>query len=429
MIELKEQIFSEINEKIYSAELENGLKVFLIPKQDFQESCGMMIVNFGSLDTKFTYDGQSKEYNEGIAHFLEHKLFELEDGQDVAELFTNAGAHSNAFTTFDKTCYYFSAVDNLEENVTLLQQFISETSFTEASITREKDIIGQEIDMYQDDADYRLYQGILENLYPNTALAQDIAGTQESIENISVADLKENHNIFYSPQEMTLLLVGNFDKDLLFNQIKKEQKEKASKKHVVKRQSLVYEQVVPKKNIQMDVTQPKLAIGYRGVQLPKGTSSLRQELALRLFFTMLLGWTSKHYQQLYESGQIDDSFDFEIEVCPDFQFLIISLDTLEPIAMANNICQYLNKVSQSSNLDDLSEEHFEIVKKELYGDFFKSLDSIDNLSAQFINHLSANETYLDVPKILATLVFAEVLKIGNDFLAHADATEFTILPK
>lgn len=429
MIELKEQIFSEINEKIYSAELENGLKVFLIPKQDFQESCGMMIVNFGSLDTKFTYDGQSKEYNEGIAHFLEHKLFELEDGQDVAELFTNAGANSNAFTTFDKTCYYFSAVDNLEENVTLLQQFISETSFTEASITREKDIIGQEIDMYQDDADYRLYQGILENLYPNTALAQDIAGTQESIENISVADLKENHNIFYSPQEMTLLLVGNFDKDLLFNQIKKEQKEKASKKHVVKRQSLVYEQVVPKKNIQMDVTQPKLAIGYRGVQLPKGTSSLRQELALRLFFTMLLGWTSKHYQQLYESGQIDDSFDFEIEVCPDFQFLIISLDTLEPIAMANNICQYLNKVSQSSNLDDLSEEHFEIVKKELYGDFFKSLDSIDNLSAQFINHLSANETYLDVPKILVTLVFAEVLKIGNDFLAHADATEFTILPK
>ncbi len=429
MTELKEQIFSEINEKIYSAELENGLKVFLIPKQDFQESCGMMIVNFGSLDTKFTYDGQPKEYNEGIAHFLEHKLFELEDGQDVAELFTNAEANSNAFTTFDKTCYYFSAVDNLEENVTLLQQFISETSFTEASITREKDIIGQEIDMYQDDADYRLYQGILENLYPNTALAQDIAGTQESIENISVADLKENHNIFCSPQEMTLLLVGNFDKDLLFNQIKKEQKEKASKKHVVKRQGLVYEQVVPKKNIQMDVTHPKLAIGYRGTQLPKGTSILRQELALRLFFTMLFGWTSKRYQQLYESGQIDDSFDFEIEVCPDFQFLIISLDTSEPIVMANNIRQYLNKVSQSSDLDDLSEEHFKIVKKELYGDFFKSLDSIDNLSAQFINHLSEDETYLEVPKILATLDFAEVLKIGNDFLAHADATEFTILPK
>lgn len=144
---------------------------------------------------------------------------------------------------------------------------------------------------------------------------------------------------------------------------------------------------------------------------------------------MLLGWTSKRYQQLYESGQIDDSFDFEIEVCPDFQFLIISLDTLEPIAMANNIRQYLNKVSQSSDLDDLSEEHFKIVKKELYGDFFKSLDSIDNLSAQFINHLSKDETYLDVPKLLATLDFAEVLKIGNDFLAHADATEFTILPK
>ena len=424
-LELKEYFFPKINEKIYSAELENGLKVFLIPKRDFQESCGMMIVNFGSLDTRFTHDGQSKEYNEGIAHFLEHKLFEMKTGQDVSELFTNAGATSNAFTIFNKTCYYFSAVDNVEENLTLLQDFLSEASFTESSIAREKNIIGQEIDMYQDDVDYRLYQGILENLYPDTALAQDIAGTQESIENISVEDLKENHNIFYSPQEMTLLLVGNFDKDLIFNQIKKEQKKKENQKHVVERQMLVYGQVVPKTTIQMEITQPKLAIGYRGGRLPKDTSILRQELALRLFFTMLFGWTSKRYQQLYETGQIDDSFDFEIEVYPDFQFLIISLDTLEPIAMANSIRQYLNKASQSN---DLSEEHFEIVKKELYGDFFNSLDSIDNLLTQFVSHLFENETYLDFPQILATLHFTEVLEVGSDFLAHADVTEFTILP-
>lgn len=429
MTKLKEQVFSEIGEKIYSAVLDNGLHVFLIPKQDFQESCGMMVVNFGSLDTKFTQNGNTKTYAEGIAHFLEHKLFEMANGQDVAELFTNAGANSNAFTTFDKTCYYFSAVDNLEENLTLLQNFVSEASFTEASIAREKDIIGQEIDMYQDDADYRLYQGVLENLYPNTPLAQDIAGTQESIEEVSVADLKENHEIFYSPQEMTLLLVGNFDQETIFNQIQKCQKGKTSQKRVIERQKLVYESVIPKKNIQLEVTQPKLAIGYRGVPLPEKASPLKQELALRLFFTMLLGWTSERYQQLYESGQIDDSFDFEIEVYPEFQFLIISLDTSEPIAMANNLRQYINKISQSSDLDDLSEEHFEIVKKELYGDFFKSLDSIDNLSAQFINHLSDDESYLDVPKILATLHFEDVLKIGNDFLANADATEFTILPK
>lgn len=426
MTELKEQVFLEIDEKIYSAELENGLKIFLIPKQDFQENYGMMIVNFGSLDTKFTHNGQLKEYNEGIAHFLEHKLFEMENGQDVAERFTDAGANSNAFTTFHKTCYYFSTADHVEENLKLLQEFISEPSFTESSVEREKDIIGQEIDMYQDDADYRLYQGILENLYPNTALAQDIAGTRESIENISAKDLKENHDIFYSPQEMTLLLVGNFDKESLFKQIQKEQKEKVSKKQVVKRERLVYGQVVPKTSIQMEVSQPKLAIGYRGAKLPKKTSILRQELALKLFFTMLLGWTSKRYQQLYETGQIDDSFDFEIEVYSDFQFLIISLDTLEPIAMANTIRQYLSKISQS---DDLSEEHFEIVKKEMYGDFFNSLDSIDNLSAQFVSYLSESETYLDLPNILETLQFADVLKIGHHFLSNADVTEFTILPK
>lgn len=144
---------------------------------------------------------------------------------------------------------------------------------------------------------------------------------------------------------------------------------------------------------------------------------------------MILGWTSRCYQELYENGQIDDSFDFEIEVYQNFQFLIISLDTSVPIAMATNLRQYLSKVAMSSDLEDLSEEHFEIVKKELYGDFFKSLDSIDNLSAQFINHLADEETYLAVPKLLKTLSFKEVLKRANDFLSQSDATEFTILPK
>lgn len=429
MTKLVEKVFPEIGETLYTAVLENRLKVFLIPKTDFQESCGMLVVNFGSLDNKFTLDKSEKCYEKGIAHFLEHKLFELEDGQDVSELFTNAGANSNAFTTFDKTCFYFSTVDHLNENLDLLQHFVADTAFTEESIEREKSIIGQEIDMYQDDADYRLYQGVLENLYPKTALARDIAGTHESIAKISVADLKENHDVFYSPQEMTLLVVGNFDKDGIFRQIEESQKDKTCVSHALSRQELIYEPVVPKTAVQMEVTQPKLAIGLRGPVLAEGASTLRQELALRIFFAMILGWTSKRYQELYENGQIDDSFDFEIEVYQQFQFLIISLDTSVPIAMATNIRQYLDKVAMSSDLDDLSENHFEIVKKELYGDFFKSMDSIDNLSAQFINHLSDEETYLAVPKILSTLSFEEVLKIGNDFLTQSDATEFTILPK
>ena len=116
MTKLVEKVFPELGETLYTAVLENGLKVFLIPKTDFQESCGMLVVNFGSLDNKFTLDKSEKCYENGIAHFLEHKLFELEDGQDVSELFTNAGANSNAFTTFDKTCFYFSTVDHLNEN-------------------------------------------------------------------------------------------------------------------------------------------------------------------------------------------------------------------------------------------------------------------------------------------------------------------------
>ena len=158
-------------------------------------------------------------------------------------------------------------------------------------------------------------------------------------------------------------------------------------------------------------------------------NSITMKIVADKYIRLALEEDTKRYQELYESGQIDDSFDFEIEVYQQFQFLVISLDTSVPIAMATNIRQYLDKVVMSDDLDDLSEEHFEIVKKELYGDFFKSMDSIDNMSTQFIKHLSDDETYLAVPKILRTLSFEEVLKTGIDFLTQSDATEFTILPK
>lgn len=147
------------------------------------------------------------------------------------------------------------------------------------------------------------------------------------------------------------------------DKLKRVKKDKTCVSHALNRQELIYEPVVPKTAVQMEVTQPKLAIGLRGPVLAESTSTLRQELALRIFFAMILGWTSKRYQELYESGQIDDSFDFEIEVYQQFQFLIISLDTSVPIAMTTNIRQYLDKVAMSNDLDDLSEDHFEIVKK------------------------------------------------------------------
>lgn len=424
---LKKQLYTPIGEEIFYGTLKNGLKIYLIPKKDLQETCGMLLVNFGSLDTKFTVGKVSKSYPEGIAHFLEHKLFELDDNQDLSQLFTHLGAESNAFTSFEKTCFYFSTVDNITENLKLLQKFMRQASFSEASVEREKDIIGQEIDMYQDDADYRLYQGILENLYPKTSLAEDIAGTRKSLDKITATDLEENHNLFYSPENLTLLLVGDFNPDQIFKQVKNSQYEWGkSSSQLASKEQFVYEKVIPTRSISMDVTLPKLAIGYRGRRLDYRQSLLRQLLSLKLFFGMLLGWTSETYQTLYELGKIDDSFDFEIEVHLEFQFLIISMDTMEPIAMSNRLRLHLKKALKSR---DLSAQHFQRAKKEMYGEFMRSLNSVDQIASQFIMHLSEIENYLDVPTILMSLDFGDVLETGKQFLEQSDMTDFIILPK
>ena len=205
--------YPAVGEAVYQTTLRNGLKVFLLPKRDFNETYGIMTANFGSIDTSFIPRGsnQAVQYPAGVAHFLEHKLFEDENGQDLLQQFVELGAESNAFTSFTKTSYLFSATDNVLENVRLLQSLLENAYFTEESVQREQGIIQQEIDMYKDNPDYCLFFHTLANLYPDTPLAEDIAGSVESIAEITVEDLDENFETFYHPSNMSLLLIGNFD--------------------------------------------------------------------------------------------------------------------------------------------------------------------------------------------------------------------------
>ena len=186
--------YSAVGETVYQTVLANGLRVFLLPKNDFNETYGIISTNFGSVDTGIVSreTKQVTQYPAGIAHFLEHKLFEGPQGKDLLLEFTKLGAESNAFTSFTRTSYLFSATDNISENLQLLQELVHRADFTKESILREQDIIGQEIEMYQDNPDYRLFFGALANLYPQTSLAEDIAGTKESISEITVENSRKN---------------------------------------------------------------------------------------------------------------------------------------------------------------------------------------------------------------------------------------------
>ena len=185
------------------------MTVFLIPKESFKETLAVMSSRFGSIDTNFTVNGKKKSYLTGIAHLLEHQLFEMNKQKDAAYEFTKLGAESNAYTTFDKTIYYFSTADNIKKNLDLLQEFTSQINFTDMSIEKEKKIITQEFNMYQDDSDDYLYQVILSKLYPQTSLAEDITGNRDSIDKLTKNNLEENFHYFYQPENFSFKVTTN----------------------------------------------------------------------------------------------------------------------------------------------------------------------------------------------------------------------------
>src|SRR5699024_5710194 len=198
-----------LNETLYEEILANGLKVLLLPKKNFHKTYGLFSTNYGSIDNKFGYAGEDlQQVPDGIAHFLEHKMFEKKEG-DAFQLFGKLGASANAFTSFTRTSYLFSATENIKKNLLTLLDFVQDPYFTEETVEKEKGIIGQEIQMYQDDPNWRLFFGILQNLYPKHPLHIDIAGTIASIEKITAADLYRCYQVFYHPANMTLFVVGN----------------------------------------------------------------------------------------------------------------------------------------------------------------------------------------------------------------------------
>ena len=219
--------FKQLQEELYHEKLENGLEVYILPKKGFNKTFATFTTKYGSIDNHFVPLG-SEEYikvPDGIAHFLEHKLFEKEDG-DVFQQFSKQGASANAFTSFTRTAYLFSSTSNVELNLDTLMDFVQEPYFSEKTVEKEKGIIGQEITMYDDNPDWRLYYGVIQNLYENHPVRIDIAGTVESISHINKDLLYECYGTFYHPSNMLLFVVGPVNVEQTMKQIKDNQNKK-----------------------------------------------------------------------------------------------------------------------------------------------------------------------------------------------------------
>ena len=423
-VTFEEKYYPAVKETVYQTRLSNGLTVSLLPKKQFNEVYGVVTVRFGSVDTSFTLSEKGLQcYPAGIAHFLEHKLFERENAEDIMESFTRLGADSNAFTSFTKTSYLFSTIDHLSENLDLLEELVTVAHFTEDSVEREREIIQQEREMYQDDPDSRLFFATLANLYPNTPLAADIVGSEKSINNIQLNDLKDNFTAFYKPVNMSLFLVGNFDVDTVekyFSQKKLRNLEDM----VVRKEKFTLQAVKETDSLRMEVSSPKLAVGIRGADEVAAEDCYRYNILLKLLFTMMFGWTSERFQKLYENGKLDASLSLEVEVNSRFHFVMLTMETKEPVSLSHQFRKAIRNFTKDS---DLTEEHLDLVKSEMFGEFFSSMNSLEFIATQY-EPVDRGETIFDLPKILQEITLDDVLEAGHRLIDDGDLVDFTIFP-
>lgn len=426
--------YPQFNEKIYAVSLANGLKVNLLARPEFHKTYGILTTDYGSVDSVFIPRNQTEfiKVPDGIAHFLEHKMFEKKD-YDAFELFGKYGASANAFTSFTRTSYLFSTVKHVKACVEILLDFVQDPYFSTQTVEKEKGIIGQEIKMYDDDPNWQLYFGIIENLYPQSPLSIDIAGTVESISQITAQDLYLCYETFYHPSNMNLFLVGNFDVLEILKLIEDNQANKTfSPISEIKRKPIENNEdskaeIIPYRMKELNVQRPKTAVGIKGIdEVPTGRLGLKYKLKLTLALYLLYGEASDQYQNLYDQGLLDDSFGYEIQVERGYHLAIISGDTEKPQELSKAIIEIAENGVET--LKHKANE-FILAKKEMLGRYIQSLNSLESIANQYEGNLFESATIFDAITLLEEITLNDVIEVAQAFLRVDAISIYQILPK
>ncbi|WP_086445490.1 EF-P 5-aminopentanol modification-associated protein YfmH [Candidatus Enterococcus lemimoniae] len=424
--------YPQINEVLYTEVLENGLTVYLLPKAEYNKTYGLFTTNYGSIDNEFVPIG-AKDFvkvPDGIAHFLEHKMFEKEDG-DVFQQFGRQGASANAFTSFTKTSYLFSTTDQVEKNLETLINFVQEPYFTKETVDKEKGIIGQEIQMYLDDSNWRLFFGTLGNLYPKHPLHIDIAGTVESIGEITAEDLYTCYNTFYHPSNMTLFVVGKMDPEAMMTFIRDNQaaktftKAEPIKRHFPKETAA---DIIKESSLEMAISRSKVIVGLKGLdEVPTdGKELLKYKITANLLFQLLFGNTSQNYLNLYNEGLLDDSFGYEFNLDRSFHFADFGGDSDQPEVLAERIEEILLTANESL---EVTEENLSLLKKKMIGKYFQSLNSLEYIANQFSQSLYGETTLFDTPEVIESVQLSDVKNLAQTLINQAGLSRFYMYPK
>ncbi|MCM3113906.1 insulinase family protein [Neobacillus sp. MER 74] len=423
--------FDQLQEELYHEKLANGLNVYILPKKGFNKTFATFTTKYGSVDNTFVPLGKEEyvKVPDGIAHFLEHKLFEKEDG-DVFQQFSRQGASANAFTSFTRTAYLFSSTSDVEKNLETLIDFVQEPYFSEKTVEKEKGIIGQEITMYDDNADWRLYFGLIQNLYQNHPVKIDIAGTIESISHITKDWLYECYNTFYHPSNMLLFIVGPVNPESFMNQVKENQAKKEYKDMPEiqrKFENEPTEAAEKRQVLEMNVQTSKCLLGIKALHVDQsGNEMLKNELTMNVLLDLLFGKSSENYNQLYNDGLIDETFSFDYTQEQGFGFAMIGGDTGEPDKLAETLQKML---LDAKNQNVFNEDQLERAKRKKIGAFLRAVNSPEYIANQFTRYAFNDMNLFDVVPTLEKITLNDVQSLASEVISEDRFSVCQVIPK
>lgn len=430
MDNIKEFRFSKIRETLHYTKLRNGLKVFILPKEGYSKQFAVFATNFGSIDTRFTIPGENEAMSvpDGIAHFLEHKLFEEEKG-NVFDKFSKLGASANAYTNFTNTAYLFSSTSNFYQSLEVLVKFVQNPYFTDQNVEKEKGIIGQEIRMYDDNGEWRCFFNLLQGMYKNHPVRIDIAGDIDSIKQIDKETLYKCYNNFYHPDNMILFAAGDIDitrtvrvvEESLDNRVHERKGEIG--RHYPAEPSEVAEERVEQR---LAVSQPLFSIGFKDNDVGYGGEKMFiKDISTSILLEMIFGKGSNLYEKMYGEGLINATFSFDYTAETNYCYTILGGESPDPDKLAELISHEISLINEG----DLTEEDFTLARNKLLGRYLNHFNSLEYVASNFVSYHFKGVNFLEFMDFIEAIGIDTIRERFRAHLRPETMVLSVILPK
>ena len=373
----------KIKEKLYTKKMKNGLTVMVIPKKGIRKKYVIWGTHYGSNDSKFIVQGEEQvtEVPKGVAHFLEHKMFEQENGKNSLDVLSGLGVNANAYTTNNHTAYLFECTDNFYEALDELMDYVQHPYFTDENVEKEKGIINQEIMMYDDYPEWKVYLNCLDGMYHTNPVKLDITGTIETVSKIDKDILYKCYNTFYNPSNMCMVICGDFVPEEILEEVEKRLLDikpcgEIKRIYEPEEKSIVKNKV----EINMEVSIPIFAIGIK-CEPAKQQEKVRNHIAIEILLNMIIGESSELCQELYKSGVILSTPSFDYEFTDEYAHILISGVSRDPDWLYNKLVEKIQKLKK----DKINKDDFERIKKLIYGIYAKEFNDVQDIARMFLS--------------------------------------------